>query len=268
MQPAAHAACFMPSSLSRRFTLSSASILFFSTRRHLASRDAADQAAITALWQRQEKLKTEIKLSNQAFAQRLGTSEQGLQQRLQERAAELQRQQKGLAKRLQEQAQQQQEQMGEVSGAVANVQSELSGAKSDLAATHTRLASTNARLDGAIGDLNGQSHLIARTREELEELRHRGDRNYYEFTLYKGSDPTAVSTVSLQLKKINSRKNRFSLNVIADDRIVEKKDRGVAEPLQFYTGRDHVLYEIVVWTTENNKVTGYLSAPKSVSVAS
>lgn len=109
--------------------------------------------------------------------------------------------------------------------------------------------------------------MIARTREELEELRHRGDRSYYEFALYKGSSPTPVSTVSLQLKKVNANKNRFTLNVLADDRIVEKKDRGIAEPLQFYTGRDHLLYEVVIWTTENNRVTGYLSTPKSVTIA-
>ena len=40
-----------------------------------------------------------------------------------------------------------------------------------------------------------------------------------------------------------------------------------AEPLQFYAGRDHLLYEVVIWTTENNRVTGYLSTPKSVTIA-
>ena len=147
------------------------------------------------------------------------------------------------------------------------MRTELSGARTDIATTRTELASTNAKLNSAIGDLNGQSHLIARTRDELEELKHRGDGNYYEFTLYKGSHPTPVSTVSLQLKKVNPKKNKFTLNVIADDRTIEKKDRGVAEPLQFYTGRDHLLYEVVIWTTESNGVTGYLSTPKSTNIA-
>jgi len=241
--------------------------LIFSTRRQLASYNAAEQASITALWQRQDKIEADIRVSNEALAQQLGTTQQDLQERLQKRAAELRGQQRGLAKRLQDQAEQQQEDMGQISGAVAEVQTQLTGAKADIAATHTQIASTNAKLDSAIGDLNGQSHLIARTREELDELRHRGDRNYYEFTLYKGSHATPVSTVSLQLKNVNSKKNRFTLNVIADDRIVEKKDRGVAEPLQFYTGHDRQLYEVVIWTTENNRVTGYLSTPKSITIA-
>ncbi|MGA3128558.1 MAG: hypothetical protein ABSD13_17785 [Candidatus Korobacteraceae bacterium] len=216
--------------------------LIFNTRSRLAASEAAQQASIANLAQHQA--------SSGALAQRMGMTEQDLQQRMQTRAADLQRQQRGLAKRLQDQAEQQQQQLGQVNGEVADVRTELSGARTDIATTRTELASTNAKLNSAIGDLNGQSHLIARTRDELEELKHRGDRNYYEFTLYKGSRPTPVFTVTLQLKKVNSKKNKFTLNVIADDRTIEKKDRGVAEPLQFYTGRDHVLYEVVIWTTE------------------
>lgn len=66
------------------------------------------------------------------------------------------------------------------------------------------LESTKVKLDRAVGDLTGQSSVIARTREELEELRHRGDRNYYEFNLNKGERPTRLSTVSLQLKKADA----------------------------------------------------------------
>ena len=146
---------------------------------------------------------------------------------------------------------------------VADVRTELNGAKKEIAATRTDLESTKVKLDRAIGDLTGQSSLIARTREDLEELRHRGDRNYYEFTLNKGERPAQFSTVSLQLKKFDAKKNKFTLNVIADDRVIEKKDRGVAEPLQFYTGRSRQLYEVVIFTVDKNKVTGYLSTPKT-----
>jgi hypothetical protein len=73
-----------------------------------------------------------------------------------------------------------------------------------------------------------------------------------------------VSTVSLQLKKANPKKARYTLNVLADDRAIEKKDRTMFEPLQFYTGRDRQLYEVVVFTVDKNKVSGYLSAPKQL----
>ncbi len=239
----------------------------FNTLSRLESTEAGQWASIEKLKQRQSQTEREITASNDALAQRLGVTEQDLQFSLQVRADELQRQQRGLAKRLHDQAEQQQEQIGQINGQVSNVRTELGGARTEIAATRTQLASTNAKLDSAIGDVNGQSHLIARTREDLEQLRHRGDRSYFEFTLYKGSSPTPVSTVGLQLKRVNPKKSRFTLNVLADDHIVEKKDRGIAEPLQFYTGRDRLLYEVVIWTTENNRVTGYLSTPKSVTIA-
>jgi len=243
------------------------SYLIFNTLSRLESTEAGQWASIEKLKQRQSQTEREVKASSDALAQRLGMTEQDLHQRMQTRADELQRQQRGLATRLQSQAEKQQEQIGQVSGEASNVRTELGGATMEIAATRNALASTNAKLDSAIGDLTRQSHLIARTREDLEQLRHRGDRSYFEFTLYKGSSPTPVSTVSLQLKKVNAEINRFTLNVLADDRIVEKKDRGIAEPLQFYSGRDHILYEVVIWTTDNNRVTGYLSTPKSVTIA-
>ena len=154
----------------------------------------------------------------------------------------------------------------QVSFEVADVRTELNGAKKEIAATRTDLESTKVRLDRAIGDLTGQSSLIARTREDLEELKHRGDRNYYEFTLNKGERPTQLSTVSLQLKKSDAKKNKFTLSVIADDQVIEKKDRGAAEPLQFYTGRNRQLYEVVIFTVDKNRVTGYLSTPKTTGL--
>jgi len=146
------------------------------------------------------------------------------------------------------------------------VRTELNGAKEEIAATRTDLESTKVKLERAVGDLTGQSSLIARTRADLEELRHRGDRNYYEFTLNKGESPTRLSIVSLQLKKADAKKNKFTINVIADDHTIEKKDRGADEPLQFYAGRERQLYEVVIFAVEKNKVSGYLSTPKTSSL--
>src|SRR5438270_477900 len=99
--------------------------------------------------------------------------------------------------------------------------------------------------------------------EDLEVLKHKGDRNYYEFTLKKSKTPQPVSTVSLLLKKADQKKGKFTLNVIADDKSIEKKDRNMNEPLQFYTGRDRMLYELVVFTIAKDQVSGYISTPKN-----
>jgi len=142
----------------------------------------------------------------------------------------------------------------------------VGGVKTDLGQTKTDLAATRAKLESTVGDLGLQSGLIARTRDDLEVLKHRGDRQYYEFTLLKGAKPQAVSTVSLQIRKIDAKRGKYTLNVTSDDKTIEKKDRNVNEPIQFYTGRDHMLYELVVWTLDKNKATGYVSTPKNAPV--
>jgi hypothetical protein len=80
------------------------------------------------------------------------------------------------------------------------------------------------------------------------------------------AQPQALSTVALRLKKTDAKKGKYTLNVTADDRTIEKKDKNASEPVQFYTGRDHMLYELVVWSVDKNKITGYLSTPKNAPI--
>jgi chromosome segregation ATPase len=240
-----------------------ASLYFISdTRTQLASLQKAQAETNAALKHEIQATDNKLTASTEALAQKLGMTEQDLQNRMSTRTAQLERQQKAAEQRLSAETK---EQVGQVSGEVANVKSDLGGAKTDLAATKTDLESTKAKLERTIGDLGMQSGLIARTRDDLEDLKHRGDRNYFEFTLQRNANPTPVSTISLQLKKADQKKHKFTLNVIADDNTIEKKDRTIAEPMQLITGRDKQLYEIVVFTVNKNSVTGYLSTPKTVA---
>lgn len=199
---------------------------------------------------------SDAEAGNETLASQLGMTKKELAAR----TAELQRQQRASESRL---VQQQKEQISQVTGQVQGVATEVGGVKTDVASTKSDLEATKARLESMKGDMGVMSGLIATTRGDLETLKHRGDRNYYEFTLDKSKSPTPVSTVSLQLKKTDPKRGKFTMNVIADDRTIEKKDRNVNEPIQFYTGRDHLLYELVVWTVDKNKITGYLSTPKA-----
>jgi chromosome segregation ATPase len=206
---------------------------------------------------------TERMQAAEAEAETLGQQVGITKKELAERARQLQASQRAAEERL---AQEQKEQIGAVSGEVANVKTDVGGVKTDVAETKSELAATKAKLESTVGDLGLQSGLIARTRDDLEVLKHRGDRQYYEFTLLRGAKPQPVSTVSLQLKKIDPKRGKFTLNVTSDDKTIEKKDRNVNEPIQFYTGRDHMLYELVVWTLDKNKATGYVSTPKNAPV--
>jgi hypothetical protein len=184
------------------------------------------------------------------------------EQQLAVRTAELESQQKAALTRLAAAQTQESKQLAAVSGEITNVKTDVGATKADLQKAQNDLAATNAKLDRAMGDLGVESGLIARNAQELEVLKHKGERNYYNVTLKKNTR-AAVSTVSLVLKKVDPKKNKFTLNVVADDKVIEKKDRTVDEPLQFYTGRDHSLYELVIFNADRNSVTGYLSTPKS-----
>jgi len=135
-----------------------------------------------------------------------------------------------------------------------------------VAKTQSDLATAVAQLTSMKGDLTDHSSLIARNHDELEVLKHKGDRNFYEFTLTKGQRKP-VGTVSLELKKADPKKNTFSIDVISDDKTVPKNNKGLYEPLQFYSGKDPMLFEIVVNSVSaKNTVKGYLSVPKSAPV--
>ncbi len=236
-----------------------ASLYFMYT---LKSRLDAIDTKQQALESAQTDLSARLHSTKSEFKEAL-TSEVGqTKEELARRAAELEQKQKAGEAKLSAAQSQQSKQIAAVSGEVSGVKSEVGAAKTDIVKTQSDLQATNQKLERTIGDLGVQSGLIAHTSAELEVLKHKGDRNYFEFTLQKGAK-TPVSTVSLQLKKVNTKKSQFTLNVFADDKTIEKKDRTVGEPLQFYTGRDHMLYEIVAFSADKNSITGYLSTPKN-----
>jgi cell division protein FtsB len=146
-------------------------------------------------------------------------------------------------------------------GAVAT---EVGGAKKDIEATRADLEATKGRLERASGDMGVMSGLIARNRDDLEELKRRGDRNYFEFTLPKSKSPQRVGPIQMTLTKTDPKKAKYTITVFADDRSIEKKDKTSGEPVQFYVKGTSRMgpYEIVVFDVNKSQVTGYLSTPK------
>ena len=193
------------------------------------------------LTQKQIEAKTQALMVSQAAAVRAANAQ----------AAKLEEEQATAAK-----------QIGAVQTDVSTVKTDVGGAKASIAETQTDLAETKAQLQRTIGDEGKMSGLIATNHEELEMLKHKGDRNYFEFTLKKGDKPTLLSTVKLQAKKVDDKRSKYTMVVSADDRNIEKKDRNLDEPIQFYTGKDQMLFEVVVNSMAKNQISGYLSTPK------
>lgn len=145
---------------------------------------------------------------------------------------------------------------------IADVSTDVGNVRTDVASTKQTLEKTIADLKSVRGDLGVQSGLIATNGTELNALKRLGERNYFEFKLGKTKTPQRVGDITLQLKKVDPKRNRYTVNVMADDKLTEKKDKNINEPVQFYTSKAKQPYELVVNQVQKDMIVGYLSTPK------
>jgi cell division protein FtsB len=207
----------------------------------------------------------DLKGQMEVTTQRMGLTQSELA-KAKSRAEAIRQEQQTSDQKLSAQLGQVQKESEEKIGAVA---SEVGGAKKDIEATKTDLEATKGKLERSLGDMNVMSGLIARNKDDLEDLRRRGDRNYYEFTLQKSKNAQRVGPVQMSLNKTDPKKAKYTLTVVVDDRAIEKKDRTSGEPVQFYVKGSARMapYEIVVFEVGKSQITGYLATPKEGGAA-
>ncbi len=145
---------------------------------------------------------------------------------------------------------------------IADVSTDVGGVKTQVSATQAELQKTIADLKSTRGDLGVQSGLIATNASELQALKRLGERNYFEFKIGKSKAPQRVGDITLLLKKTDPKRNKYTVDVMADDKLTEKKDKNINEPVQFYTSKAKQPYELVVNTVAKDQIVGYLSTPK------
>jgi len=137
---------------------------------------------------------------------------------------------------------------------VNKLNTDVTGVRTDLDATKNNLQMARSEM----------GTLIARNHDEIDQLRHMGTRDYYEFTVNrKGGAQKIGSIVQVELKNTNQKKSQFTINVLADDRTFEKKNRSVNEPIFFYTGGSRAALELVINKVTKSSASGYLSVPKA-----
>ena len=232
-----------------------------------ANKQLATAAATNKqLEEKQDALSARLRATTETLGQSVGMTQKQIDLRTQSIMASQAAANKALAAqnaKLSEAEAATAKQVTTVQSDVSNVRTDVTGAKASIADTQTDLAATKAQLQRTIGDAGVMSGLIARTHDDLEVLKHKGDRNYYEFTLQKGAKPVLLASVKLQAKKVDEKKSKYTLMVSSDDRNIEKKDKSLDEPVQFYSGKDPLLFEIVVNNITKNQISGYLATPKN-----
>jgi chromosome segregation ATPase len=148
---------------------------------------------------------------------------------------------------------------------IGEVATDVGTVRSQASQTQAQLEKTIADLKSTKGDLGVQSGLIATNAQELAALRRLGERNYFEFKLGKTKQPQRVGDITLHLKKVDAKRNKYSVDVMADDKLYEKKDKNANEPVQFYTSKAKQPYELVVNQVGKDQIVGYLATPKESS---
>ena len=145
---------------------------------------------------------------------------------------------------------------------ISEVSTDVGNVKSDVAATRSELEKTIAQLKGTQGDLGVQSGLIATNSKELAALRALGERNYFEFKLGKTKAPQKVGDVSVLLKRADPKSNRYTIELYADDKRIEKKDKTLNEPVQFILSKATQPFELIVNEVKKDMIVGYIASPK------
>ncbi len=145
---------------------------------------------------------------------------------------------------------------------IGDVSTDVGSVKTQLGSTQDELHKTVAQLKSVQGDLGVQSGLIATNGQELAALRRLGERNYVEFKLGRTKQRQRVGDISLLLKRADPKKNQFTIEVMADDKLTEKRDKNVNEPVQFYTSKAKQPYELVVNQVQKDLIVGYLATPR------
>jgi len=175
-----------------------------------------------------------------------------------------------LAEEQQRQAKQTQAALGEVKEAANTTNTKIEAVNTEVGTVKTEVASTKSELDKTIGDLKKvsgdlgvTSGYVATNGKELAALKRLGERNYFDISLGKTKQPQKIGDISIILKKADPKRNRYTIDVLADDKTTEKKDKTINEPLQFYTSKGgRIPYEIVINQVKKDQKVGYLATPK------
>jgi len=197
--------------------------------------------------------------SSQAKAEAIAHSDQ-LARQIKEEDAKIQQQ---VSSEISDAKQAATQQSAQVAAKVADVATDVGSVRTEVTKTQSDLQKTINDLKSAQGDLGVQSGLIATNHTELDALRMKGERNYTDIKLGKTKAPVRFADITIRLISVNPKKNSYSVDVVADDKLTVKKDKNINEPVQFYTAKGgHTPYELVINQVGKDQITGYLSTPK------
>jgi uncharacterized protein (DUF2141 family) len=137
----------------------------------------------------------------------------------------------------------------------------------DVKNVDTKVTKVGTDLDATREDLkmakSEMGTLIARNHDEIDQLRRLGERDYVEFTIAGRNKPQKVGNVTVELKGVNQKRNQFSVAMTVEDKLFNKKNRALNEPIFFYTSGARLPEELVINKVGKDQISGYVSIPKA-----
>ena len=210
-----------------------------------------------------DTLKSELADARRAAAAAASNAKSEAEKFADRKASELEAEQKRQAQQVASQFTEVEKANSTANAKIENVNGEVTNVKTQVASTKSELDKTISNLNKVTGDLGVTSGYVATNGKELAALKRLGERNIFEFNLAQSKTPQKVGDITLLLKKTDPKRNKYTLEVYADDKMTEKKDKGINEPIQFYVAKaGRQPYEIVVNEVRKQFVKGYLATPK------
>jgi hypothetical protein len=211
---------------------------------------------------RLDTLQTQLEAARRQAAQAAGDAKEDALKNVEELSKKFDEEQKKEAERVKAELARVEQTASTRIGAVST---EVGAVKESVAQTKSDLDKTIADLKRTNGDLGVQSGLIATNSKELSALKALGERAYFEFNLAKAKQPVRLSDITILLKRTDEKRNKYTIEVVADDKKFEKRDKTVNEPVQFYMSKYRQPCEIVVNEVKKDRIVGYLAQPKVVT---
>jgi prefoldin subunit 5 len=133
--------------------------------------------------------------------------------------------------------------------------------QSELNANHEAWQATTDRLADVVGVVGQQQNELSETREAVNQLLSQSRRQALPFELLRGNNRMPVGPVTLQLKSVDMKGQRYSVCVYFEDRCIELKDRVLNEVVVFVVSKNSSPLELVATKVLRDQIVGYLEVP-------
>ena len=158
-------------------------------------------------------------------------------------------------------------QLEELQGQTEGIKNEVALVNSGLADVREASSANRASIGRAEEKISSLDQGLNDTKSHLSRVAESLKRDRYDFELHEKAGYVKVREVSLRLKDVDLKRQRYDLDLVVNGRWIRKRHQNAHEPVSFYVKGVDKTYEVVITKIDKRQVAGYLSVPKDVPAA-